>query len=127
MKRWLSATVVLRLAISVLGCAVRRNHDYIFDVTGMVTTEDGVPLGDAEITLDVNGPVYEAITPVKIVKRATDSTGGFVFAYISHERGVKYRITASKDGFESQTVSGSAPPANHLAIRLKRTASLKEH
>ena len=86
----------------------------------MVTAEDGAPLGDAGITLEVNGPVYEAVTPEKTVKQVTNSTGGFVFTYISHERGVKYTLTASEGGFEPQTVSGSSPPAGQHTIRLKR-------
>jgi hypothetical protein len=68
----------------------------------------------------VNGPVYEAVTVVKTVKRMTNSTGGFVFGYISHERGVKYTLTVRKEGFEPQTVSGRAPPAGHHTIRLKK-------
>jgi hypothetical protein len=115
--------VFLGSIILASGCAVRRSHDYIFSVTGIVTAQDGSPLGDAEITLEVSGPVYEAVTPVKTVKHLTDSTGGFVFMYISHERGVKYTITVSKDGFEPQTISGSAPPAGNHAIRLKRAGS----
>lgn len=120
MKRWLPIPLALTLAVSVLGCAVRHIHDYIFDVTGVVTAEDGSPMKDAEITLEVNGPVYQAVTPVKTVKQITDGTGGFVFMYISHERGVKYTLTVSKDGFETETVSGSAPSPGHHAIRLKR-------
>jgi hypothetical protein len=74
------------------GCAVRRIYDYIFfSVSGMVSAEDGSPLGDAEITLEVNGPVYEAVEPVKTVGRLTDSTAGLVFTYISHERNVPSR------------------------------------
>lgn len=89
-----------------------------------MAAEDSFPLRDAEITLEVNGPVYEAVTPVKVVKRFTDDTGGFVFTYISHEFGAKYTLTVSKDGFEPQTVSGSSPPAGHQAVRLKRKAGI---
>lgn len=91
-------------------------------VTGIVTGEDGSPLKNAEITLEVNGPVYEAATPLKVVKRFTNDSGGFVFTYISHKSGVKYTITVSKDGFEPQTASGSSPPTGHHTIRLKRKA-----
>ncbi len=110
----------------MLGCAVRRSHDYIFSVTGVVTAEDGSPVSDAEITLEANGFVYEAVTPVKTVERRTDSTGSFVFTYISHERGVTYSVTVSKNGFESQTVLGSAPPAGHHTIRLKKSGSAEK-
>ena len=120
MKRRLPIALAAALAISVLGCAVRRIHDYVFSVDGVVTAEDGSPLRDAEITLEVNGPVYEAVTPVNIVKRFTDNTGGFVFMYISHEQAVKYTLAASKDGFEPQTISGNSPPPGHHTIRLKR-------
>jgi len=50
----------------------------------------------------------------------TDDTGGFVFTYMSHKRGVKYSITLRKEGFEPQTVSGISPPASHHTIHLKR-------
>ena len=119
MKRWVSSLLFLSLAVLVSGCA-RRNHDYIFGITGLVSTEDGSPLKDAQITLEVNGPVYEAVTLVKVVKRYTDDTGGFVFTYISHERCVKYLLTVSKDGFEPQTASGNAPPAGHHTIVLRK-------
>lgn len=112
--------VLLASATLGLGCAVRRYHDYTFGVTGLVTAEDGAPVQNAEITLEVNGPVYAAITPVKSVQQFTGSSGGFIFRYISHERGVKYTITVRKVGFEPQTVSGSAPPDGHHEIRLKR-------
>ena len=94
-------------------------HDYIFSVTGVVTSEDGAPLEGAEVTLEVNGPVYQAVELVKTAKLSTNNTGGFVFTYTSHKRGVKYSVTVSKDGFEPQTVSGSAPPSGNHTIRLK--------
>src|SRR5260370_9893777 len=108
--------ILTLLAVScpllVVACAARvRVHDYMFDVTGVVTSEDGTPIKDAEVTLEVNGPVYEAVTLVSTVKRSTDGTGGFVFTYISHKRGVEYSLTFRKEGFEPQTVLGTAPPA----------------
>lgn len=112
---------VMAFAVSPFGCRAR-SHDYIFGVTGVVTAEDGAPLKDAEITLEVSGPVYEAVTLVRTVKRSADSTGGCVFTYISRKRGVKYSLTVRKGGFEPQTVSGSAPPAEHYMIRMKRAA-----
>jgi hypothetical protein len=59
---------------------------------------------------------------VKAERRLTNSTGGFVFMYNSHERGVKYTVTVHKEGFEPQSVSGNAPPAGHHTILLKRAA-----
>ena len=114
--------LALGCALLVLGCAARRvrMHDYVFGVTGLVTAEDDTPIVGAEVTLEVNGPVYEAITLVKTVKSSTDSGGGFVFAYLSHKRGVSYSLTIHKEGFEPQTVSGSAPPDGHHTIRLNR-------
>jgi hypothetical protein len=115
------------LTLLILGAAVlatvgvaRASHDYMFDVTGVVTTEDGAPLKDAEVTLEVNGPVFEAVMVVRTVKRSTDGTGRFVFAYISHKRSVKYTLTVRSEGFEPQTVSGSAPPTGHHTLRMKR-------
>jgi hypothetical protein len=102
------------------GAGAKPVHDYIFEVRGVVTTEDAVPIKDAEITLDVNGPVYQGAKLVKTVKCMTDNAGGFVFMYMSHNRGVKYSITVRKEGFETQTVSGASPPASHHTIQLKR-------
>ena len=110
-------------ALLVVACAVRRvSHDYIFDVIGVVTAEDDAPVQDAEVTLEVNGPVFEAVTPVKTVKQLTNITGGFVFMYISHEPRVKYTLTVRKEGFEPETVSGSTPPTGNHAIRLRRAS-----
>src|SRR5258708_179087 len=121
MKTSLLTLLALDCALLVVGCAVRRvSHDYIFDVTGVVTAEDNAPVQDAEITLEVNGPVYEAITRVKTVKQLTNITGGFVFMYISHERGAKYTLTVRKEGFEPETVSGSGPNTGNHVIRLRR-------
>lgn len=61
------------LTLLVLGSAVlivcearpKQVHDYIFYVTGVVKTEGDAPLQDAEIILEVNGPVYQAVAPVK--------------------------------------------------------------
>ena len=114
--------LALGCGLLLAGCAARCvSHDYVFGVTGVVTAEDGAPVQDAEVTLEVNGPVYEAVTPVKTVMRLTNSIGGFVVMYISGESGVKYTLTVRKEGFEPQTVSGSAPPNGHHTIRLKRT------
>lgn len=110
--------LVVACAVSTLICEAR-SHDYIFSVTGMVTAEDGTPLQDVEVTLETNGPVYKGVALVRTEQQHT-STGGFVFMYLSHERGVKYTVTARKQGFEPQTVSGSAPPAGHHTIRLKK-------
>lgn len=115
-------TLLLPICVSlVVGCAARRvSRDYSFDVTGVVTDEDGAPVQSAEVTLELNDPVYEGVASVKTVKRLTNSTGGFVFMYISGELGVKFTLTVSKEGFEPQTISGSSPPAEHPTIRLKR-------
>jgi hypothetical protein len=107
--------------ILLLGCAGRRiTKDYVFNVTGIVETQDDVHLQGADVTLEMNGPVYEVIDLVTTRHVVTDENGGFVFAYISHERGVKYTITVGKEGFEQQTVSGAAPPNGNHVIKLKK-------
>jgi hypothetical protein len=121
MKTRLLTLLAIGCALVMVACAARRiSHDYVFDVIGVVTDEHTEPVQDAEVTLEVNGQVYEAVTPVKTVKRLTNSTGGFVFMYISGEPDVKYTLTVHKEGFEPQTVSGSAPPTGNHVIRLKR-------
>lgn len=115
------------LTLLVFACAVStpvceaRSHDYTFSVTGVITDEDGTPIQNAEVTLEVNGPVYRGVTPVKTEQIVTNTTGGFVIMHISHKLNVKYTIRVRKDGFEPQTVSGSAPPDGHHTIRLKKT------
>lgn len=110
----------LGLATFGLGCAAHRLPNYAFSVTGIVATEDGSPIEDAEITLELGGPAYEVALPVKTVGRLTNAAGSFAFTYTTHEQGIPYTVTVSKDGFEPQTVSGSAPPAAYHAFRLKK-------
>jgi hypothetical protein len=98
------------LLIGLPGCAARRTTaDYVFSLAGVVQTQDEAPLQGANVTLEVNGPVYEAIDLVRKRHVVTTENGGFVFAYISHQEGVKYTITVHKEGFEPQTLSGAAP------------------
>jgi hypothetical protein len=94
----------------------------MFGVTGVVTAEDGTPLESAEVILEVRGPVFQGVSPVVQERRITNADGGFVFMYTSHERGVSYTVTVRKDGFESEAVSGAAPPAGHHTIRLRRAS-----
>jgi len=117
--------LALGCALLVLGCAARRVrvHDYMFGVTDLVTAEDDTPIVGAEVTLEVNGPVYEAVTLVRTAKGSTNSPGRFVFMCPSHERGVKYSLTVRKEGFEPQTVLGGAPPDGHHTILMKRVSS----
>ncbi len=100
----LLALVILSFAVLGLVCQARPApvHDYIFGVTGVVKSEDDAPLQDAEITLEVSGTVYKAITPVRTVTVKTDNLGSFFFMYISHKRGVKYTVTVHKQGFEAR-------------------------
>lgn len=124
MNRFLMILISVGFGTFGLACQARPApvHDYMFAVTGVVTTEDGAPIKDVEINLEVNGPVYKGVELIRTVKCMTDDTGGFVFTYTSHKRGVKYSITVRKEDFESQTVSGSSPPASHHTIHLKRAA-----
>ena len=107
--------------ILALGCAAR-DRDYRFAITGIVTTEDGAPVQDAEVTLQVYGPVYSGVSPVRTEQLKTNSTGGFVIMNISHQAGVKYTITIRKSGFEPQSATGTAPPDAHYKFQLKRIA-----
>jgi hypothetical protein len=115
--------IIIGVWILVATCKVEacdRVKDYIFSVTGVVLAEDGTALQDAEVTLDVSNPVYDGVTLVKTARHTTNRSGGFGFMYTSHERGAKYKITIQKKGFETQVVSGSAPPAGEHTIRLKK-------
>lgn len=117
------ALLFLGATIFLSGCAAHRLPNYSFSVTGIVATESGSPIEDAEITLELSRPVYEVALPVKTVGRLTNASGSFAFTYTTHEQGIGYVITVSKDGFETQTVKGSAPPAAYHAILLKKTTS----
>jgi hypothetical protein len=99
-------------------CAARRVRDYTFDVTGTVAADDGTPLQDVEVVLQVDTPAYEGVTPATTQQIVT-SKGAFIFRCLSHSSSTKYTVTVRKEGFESQTVSGTAPPNGNFTIRLK--------
>jgi hypothetical protein len=122
-KRKIKLLTVLALGCSLLAtaCAVRRIHDYSFDVIGFVSAEDGAPLQNVEVTLQVDPAVYEALTPVKSQQLVTNK-GAFIFRCLSHNSVTKYTLTVRKEGFEPQTVMGSAPPNGHHVFRLRRTS-----
>ena len=112
------------LMLLVLGCGVvcsARVKDYTFDVTGTVSAEDGAALQDVEVVLQVDVPVYEGVKPVN-TQRLVTSKGAFIFRCVSHSRSTKYLVTVRKEGYEPQTVSGTAPPNGNLAIRLKKAS-----
>lgn len=116
---------ITMLMLLVFGCAtVAPAHvkDYTFDVTGTVSAEDGAALQDVEVVLQVDKPVYEGVNPVN-TQRLVTSKGAFVFRCLSHSRPTKYSVTVRKDGYEPQTVSGTAPPNGNFTIRLKKQAS----
>ena len=114
----LAALLLFTLTLIALGCI--RSRDYMFNVTGFVTTEDGTPLPGAEVTIEVYGSVYAAITPVRTEHVQTNQDGIFMFMYISHQRGVKYTLTVRKQGYDPQTATGNAPPDGQHNICLKR-------
>ena len=121
--------LVLIASMALSSCAIFRiakdpKRDFNFTVSGAVTTQDGLAVKGADVTLEVDGPVYEAINLIKTRHVLTDEGGRFAFAYISHAQGVKYRITVRKESFETQVLTGEAPPAGHHVIRLKK--SMKE-
>lgn len=108
----------------VLGWATvcpARVKDYAFDVTGTVAADDGTPLQDVEVILQVETPVYEGVAPVN-TQRVVMSKGAFIFRCLSHSRSTKYSVTVRKDGYEPQTVSGTAPPNGNFTIRLKKAS-----
>ena len=121
------------LTLLALGCALLvvacvpwrvRVHDYTFDVIGFVSAEDGTALYDVEVILQVDTPIYEALTPVKSQRLVTDK-GAFIFICLSHNSVTKYSVTVRKEGFEPLTVSGSAPPDGHHTIRMKKLTTDK--
>src|ERR1700721_2051959 len=97
-------TAILLLANFLLLALIREAHgaertqDYDFGVTGIVTSEDGTPIQNAEAVLALNGPVYDGVELIKRVQHKTSDAGGFVFADISHKRGVKYTLSVHQQG-----------------------------
>jgi hypothetical protein len=114
------------LTVLSLGCAlltaacVRRVHDYTFDVTGLVTAEDGSSLEGVEVILQVDSPVYAGVRALKSQRLLTNNNGTFIFMYLTGNVSTKYSLTIRKEGFEPQTVSGSRPPPARHAIRQKK-------
>jgi hypothetical protein len=50
-----------------------------------VTDEDDAPVQDAQVTGEVNGPIYSGVTLVKAEQLLTNKAGGFVIMYIGHK------------------------------------------
>jgi len=94
------------------------NERYVFS---SVSAEDGSPLEDVQVVLQVDAPLYGGITAVKTQQIVTNN-GGFIFMYLTGNPSTKYAVTVSKDGYETETVSGS-PPAGHHTVRLKKASS----
>ena len=122
--RLLLPLIVAAFGTLLWGARPPPTRDYIFAIDGVVTTEHGEPMQDVEVTLDVDGPVYKGVELIKTVKSTTDAKGGFSFMYMSHKRGVKYKLTVSKEGFQPQTLSGASPPVGHHAIHLGAGAAV---
>lgn len=79
---------ITMLMLLVLGCATvcpARVKDYTFDVTGTISADDGTPLQDVEVVLQVDTPIYEGIKPVN-TQRVVTSKGAFIFRCLSHSR-----------------------------------------
>jgi hypothetical protein len=74
------------------------------------------------VVLQVDKPVYEGVNPVN-TQRVVTSKGAFIFRCLSHSRPTKYSVTVRKDGYEPQTVSGTAPPNGNFTIRLKKASA----
>ena len=114
-------TTLMLLVLAWATVCPARVKDYTFDVTGTVSAEDGTALQDVEVVLQVDKPVYEGVNPVN-TQRVVTSKGAFIFRCLSHSRPTKYSVTIRKDGYEPQTVSGTAPPNGNLTIRLKKAS-----
>jgi len=109
--RSVSTAVLVATMVVPTGCLLfPRSHDYAFSVTGVVLDEVGLGLPQVEVTLEVQGPVFEVIEPVRTRTVVTGDSGAFHFMYISHQRAVPYSLTFSKEGYKPQHLTGAAPP-----------------
>jgi hypothetical protein len=120
-KNKLLIATVFGLA-TLASCAAHRVRDYTFGVMGTVSAEDGTALQDVEVVLNVDPPVYEGVTPVK-TQRIVASKGAFVFRCLSGSASTRYSVTFRKDGYETQTISGAAPPDGNYTIRLRKAST----
>ena len=108
-----------------LSARVHRVRHYMFDATGVITTEDGTPLKDVEVTLRTSSLVCEGVTCFS-ARRIVAGDGTFAFMYLTGDPSIKYEITVRKEGFNSEIVSGSSPPAAHHTFRLRKSPYVKD-
>jgi hypothetical protein len=113
----LAMVSVLAIGCSSLGS---RSKDYMFAVQGTVVGDENQPLSGATVTLQVQTPVYAAVTPIKTKRATTDDKGRFLFTYLAHDPKVEYALVIEKEGYRSETVRGSAPPPGNHEVQLKR-------
>jgi hypothetical protein len=78
MKTKLVTLLVFSCALVAAACFPHRLVDYSFFVFGTVATEDGAPLEGVEVVLQVDSPIYGALTPVT-TKRPVTSDDKFFF------------------------------------------------
>jgi hypothetical protein len=114
--------IFLIFSCALMPTAARGVRDRTFDVIGTVSADDGTPLQDVEVTLRVDPVIYEGIAPVS-VQRIVTSKGAFIFKCLTHSASTKYSVTVHKDGYEPQTVSGTAPPNGSFTIRLRKVST----
>jgi len=121
MKINLLAILILVCVLLAPVCGAYRVREHTFDVIGTLSAEDGTALQDVDVILQVDTPVYEGVKPVN-TKRLVTSKGAFIFRCMSHSSSTKYTVTVRKDGYEPQTVSGTAPPDGNFTIRLRKAS-----
>ena len=112
----LGGLALLLALLSSCASVNRGTRDYIFSVTGVVQDSTGRPLAGARVLLKTQGPVYQAITPVRDRAVETNDGGGFVFMYITHQYSTPYVLTVEKPGCQSWEAKAAAPPQQaHVA------------
>jgi len=109
------AVLLLPAMMLSIGCAHRITADYVFRAEGVVSDDRGQPIPRVQVTLEVVGPVYSGVTPVKHADIFTDDLGHFGFGCLSHEKDPSYTLGFEKQGYTSVLIEGAVQAMNpHL-------------
>ena len=77
-------------------------------------------MSGVRVTLQIQGVVYEAVTPVTRTDTYTDGRGEFGFAYLTERPSQIYSLWFDKEGYESVSVEGASLAENPHRITMKR-------
>ncbi len=111
--------VAAQLLLNSCSYRGRAHHDYVFSITGIVTSADGIPLRNVTVFVLLDKPVYRLLTPVVQITTKTDERGWFVLQSISHHVEIDFIVVVRADGYEEVVFQGGGlqPPPFELVMR----------